>query len=282
MEQISSSEKIDLVIGKATVPSEKHPEYNEDRVWENPAAQAVGICDGMGGRAGAERAASIVADALASNFDVRGESIEEKDQAIEKIVRDANELILAEAQKNPELCKMATTLAFLVFDVAEGKPIAFVGNVGDSRVYLKKSSAPIQAVTLDHSNDWLFNRDTKKAWELQKKLSEVTKASQLRGDDRYSFEERNILGQVMGRSLKEVSVYVISDFSEGDTFVLSSDGIHDNLTDNELNNILSNDEQPQRLAELITEAATKKSKSRSIRAKKDDMSVIVVRVGRFG
>lgn len=115
------------------------------------------VCDGMGGANGGNIASSLACKTFAES--VRAESEKYKDSAdhcnitpdcaeliLIKSIELANKVVFAQAEKEPELSGMGTTLvAALVID-----DTAYIVNVGDSRAYLIFSDI-IDRITHDHS-----------------------------------------------------------------------------------------------------------------------------------
>lgn len=73
----------------------------------------------------------------------------------------------------------------------------------------------------------------------------------------------------------------VKEVRKGDLVLLTSDGVHDNLTHEEIEALLEKAKSPEEAAAFIKEAALKRSredKNKSIRAKPDDVSVVAVEV----
>jgi hypothetical protein len=66
------------------------------------------------------------------------------------------------------------------------------------------------------------------------------------------------------------------DVRDGEKLIVTSDGIHDNLTDVEIAKILATSENNQQAVENLTNASRNRSREKHPRAKADDMSAIVV------
>jgi len=89
---------------------------------------------------------------------------------------------------------------------------------------------------------------------------------------------RNIIyGESLGQ--KNVNPHIVTyDVKKGDKYLVSCDGIHDNLTDKEIAKILSNDETPEEKAKKLVIESKNTSHSENPRAKEDDMTAIVVEI----
>src|SRR6185503_6855706 len=97
--------------------------------------------------------------------------------------------------------------------------------------------------------------------------------------ERDFFLERHVLLQAVGTSLKHVHVgdHLLTD---GDQLLLATDGVHDNLTDREMASLLRRTKTAGDASQQLIAAARTRSRERShLRAKPDDMTAIVIRLG---
>jgi protein phosphatase len=159
-----------------------------------------------------------------------------------------------------------TISAIRFYETNEGETRLIIGNVADSRVYLIREGG-ITPLTLDH----LTNPDyEQEAFETQKKLSESEDSAELHG--------RNLISQAAGDG--DVRPYISDiEIKSGDRIMVSSDGIHDNLRDSEINHIVKDAKSAKDAKLDLFEAARKRAaegKGVNARAKDDDMSIVVV------
>lgn len=204
---------------------------NEDRhlireTGENSILLAV--ADGMGGEARGDVAAQTVIDVLtdlAGREDVAAESLR-------AAVDTANEQLLRMVAKEPELEGMGTTATIVLVK----EMVAHVAHVGDSRLYLFRDGA-LEQMTSDHAFLQTFLDDGSMTPE------EVSK---------HPF--RNILDQCVGCPA------CAPDFKEfpvlpGDILLLTSDGLHKELDDRQIAQLLGSDAPLQsRVAGLVDAA----------------------------
>jgi PPM family protein phosphatase len=253
---------------------------NQDSVLALEDLKLFGVFDGMGGHAGGDVASGIVRNYLAEVFQSLpdGLTLEQIQEELKKALHDVNEVVLKKGDEDFKLHGMGTTASVAkLWESPEGEKKLIIANVGDSRVYVLRSGGEIEQVTLD---DGLIRKeveDEEKAKELQKKLNNTISADTLDDDEKYLFNKRNILTQSIGMSGMEPRMCVV-DIKEGDRWVITSDGIHDNLTDIEIEEILRDSKSSKEATDALLKAALERSRlGREVhsRSKKDDMSVVV-------
>lgn len=155
-----------------------------------------------------------------------------------------------------------------------------VAHVGDSRVYLLRAGQSLQRLTRDDGYYTLRIEDHTINEEDALRIDQATEAAQLNDTEREIFNKRNGITQSLGhRAHKKNSMLTIHTAQTvvmpGDRILLCSDGIHDNLTDNEIEAILR--QAPRtRVARHLVQKAIERSHEECLRAKKDDMSAIVI------
>ena len=174
------------------------------------------IADGMGGHQGGETASSE-AVAYLSNTDFS--NVEEKNilPFLTKKVQEASSRIWQMAQENPKLRGMGTTLT-AVYLLSDER--ACVAHVGDSRVYLLQSNG-LKKITRDHSY-----------------VAELVRNKEISPEEAATHQHKNIIMRAVG-----AEPYVEVDSFEFLTsgakkLLLSSDGLTNMVSENEIENIL--------------------------------------------
>lgn len=272
-------------VGWASVPSDAHPQRNEDAFFAMPDRGFFGVFDGMRGHAAADVAARIASDEAQDVLmplapDAASEAVAD---TLRDALFSADVAIRAESQAHGGARGMGTT-ATLVAVRPQGRDTwsAMIGWVGDSRALLIPHGAPagvLQALTLDDSVVRLHAPNVAQAKKVQATLGAVTNTRSLTLRERDLFLERNVLTQTVGDSLKHVHV-ADHTLGGGDRLLLTTDGVHDNLTDTEVAVIARRAPTAQDAAlRLVTAARVRSSDQDHIRAKPDDMTALVVRVG---
>ena len=189
------------------------------------------VCDGMGGLQGGERASAICVRSLSVlNIFLPADSIGPAmdayaDEACRKVYQDSLDI--------GEDGREGSTLAVLY--LAGGK--AYVGNVGDSRVYLLRLGKLYQLST-DHSPVYRM---------MQK--------GQLTREQMRKHPKGNVIGAFIGMAEERKPKPYVSHFStplyEGDRFMLCSDGISDLLSHEEMQRRLSENPDPRLVANQL-------------------------------
>lgn len=242
----------------ATQPSLKHPEHNEDRVLEIPELRVYGVFDGMGGLKDGELAAITATEACFMSLNhVRGDI--SKDYLSQAV--DQARIKVLDATNNGDTTVLMISLT---------KDKVYSIHAGDSRLYRFRSGV-LETLTVDHSNIRTTPSDPKK---IQQIFSDATRRSEVPQALQHLYDKRNVVYEYLTSNNPETNVY---DNELGDVYILTTDGVHDNLTDRELailiRDSLNTGEDP---AENIVQEAKRVSSGNSFRSKRDDITCIVV------
>lgn len=272
-----------LRVGAASAPSDTHRLRNEDALFVLPDRGFFGVFDGMGGHAYADVAARVAAEEVQ---DVLAPlAPDASTEAIADTLRDAflvaDRAIHSEGQVREHSRNMGTTAVVAVVRRTDEETwSSVIGWVGDSRALLLSSGArALQTLTLDDSAVRLYANSVAQARKVQAALASVTDQRQLTLQQRNLFLERHVLLQALGTALRHVHM-TEHTLDDGDALLLLTDGVHDNLTDTELLTIARRAPTAHAAARGLVSAAQQRSRDREhIRAKPDDMTAIVVRLG---
>ena len=233
--------------GAATDPGRIRPE-NEDNLVAEPHVFAV--ADGMGGHRAGEVASALAVDLLRSRLAAPGAHLDDVVAAI----ADANGDIYRAAIGNPDQQGMGTTITALVVisrrartrptgDGGDGtaEQLALV-NVGDSRTYLLRHGR-LRRVTVDHSY-----------------VQELVATGHITDDEARTHPRRNIVTRALGIDpAVRVDAWTLP-LVRGDRFVLCSDGLVDEVRDDEIL------ERPRRRSPTRRPPPTSSSRSPTARA----------------
>lgn len=206
------------------------------------------VADGMGGHAVGELASRIAIETLPHTFF----KATERDVAttLADAVTAANAAIYQRGSTNEDFLHMGTTCTALTL-CHRG---AIVAHVGDSRAYRVRRDR-IDQLTYDHSLEW----------ELEKKHQSLIGVVDMS-------RHRNIITRSLGPE-EQVDVDVEGPYPviPGDTFVLCTDGLSNQVADEEIGAVVR-ELPPENAARLLIQLA-------NIRGGPDNSTVIVVRVG---
>jgi protein phosphatase len=211
---------------------------NEDSFGFSVEHGVYVVCDGMGGAAAGEIASSLAVDEVLRRLSDRPQTETMPDVA-EQALAAANEVIFSRSERNNKLSGMGTTLVGLVVEERR----VWVLNIGDSRCYRLRKSR-LEQVTLDHS-----------LVEEQVRLGRMTHSEALRSP------LRNVITRALGTQNQVTPDIFELEAEAGDLFMLSSDGLTRELSDQEIELMLGADVSGESsLSELcgrLVEAAKK-------------------------
>ncbi|MGI9614896.1 MAG: protein phosphatase 2C domain-containing protein, partial [Acidimicrobiales bacterium] len=188
---------------------------NQDRVHFGGYTGVV--ADGMGGHQGGEMAASIAISEFVDVVDPIPPG------GLVELVEEANRAVFERAA-DPDLRGMGTTLVALTLRPTEEK--VSVVNVGDSRAYFLRDDEFGQ-LTLDHSL-----------------VEDLVRQNRLTRDEALTHPQRNILTRALGiASQVEVDRFLVPT-RIGDRFLLCSDGLFNEVTEDGIIAILRDCPEP--------------------------------------
>ncbi len=200
-------------------------EANQDRVYFG--GQVAALADGMGGHQGGERAAELAI----GQFKRAGGQLSETD--LVDMVLAANRAVHGHASENG-LPGMGTTLVALTL---HGDGTMTVANVGDSRAYWIRGDYMNQ-ITEDHSF-----------------VEDLVRQGRLTHEEAAIHPQRNILTRAIGIGVEvEVDRFPIEEPAVGDRFLLCSDGLFNELSEDRILEIVLQSPDPVSAAERLIEA----------------------------
>ena len=285
---LSEKEKnLYINVQQESVASEKHPDRNEDSIFCDIEKKAFGVFDGMGGHAEGKVASNLSKEYVSEELRELPENFspEEIRKALERILQEASKEILWEGIANVEQRNMGTTASVVkVWEGKNGEKKAIIGNVGDSRVYILRADGILEQITLDDNIIREKAKDEKSAREIQDKLNNFINYEDLNDLEQRLFNDRNVIYQSLGQK-KGISPRMhMVDVKDGDMIIITSDGVHDNLSDHEIRHVINWALYYKKdvAKELIFSSQNRSHDKRHPRAKLDDMSVIVLGFSGFG
>lgn len=186
------------------------------------------LCDGMGGHDNGELASDTVCHALGNYFEtnVPNDGIITVDYFKDALAYAYDEL---DKQDNGAVKKMGTTMTCLYLH----KKGYLVAHIGDSRIY------HVRPANTDLANGRLGIIYQSSDHSL---VNDLLKAGELTEEEAISFPQKNIITRAMQPNLErryKADVFSFSDIQSGDYFFLCSDGVLEQLTNERLCEILS-------------------------------------------
>lgn len=187
---------------------------NQDSICLDHAHHFFAVADGMGGHNGGDIASQlsvkIMPEFLNNNKNL------EPERLMKNIIKEINLAILKKAEESPELHGMGTTISAIQFN----GPQLFIGNVGDSRVYLINNQHIFQ-LTRDHSF-------------VQEKLNMGIYSR----TDAVNDPQKNVLVRSVGFE-PDLAVDVFQyRICRNDLFLICSDGLHGKVSDADILHIV--------------------------------------------
>jgi protein phosphatase len=214
----------------------------------------------MGGAAAGEIASSMAVEVVLHGLSTRAEAQIPLEHQVAEAIRTANEAIYSRAQSNHQLSGMGTTLVGLLVDGSR----VLVFNVGDSRCYIMRflgndssaaeqgnpeqegqgESAPppgrLHQISLDHS-----------LVEEQVRMGRMTHEEALHAN------YRNVITRALGtQPTVEPDVFELQALP-GDIFLLCSDGLTGEISDEVIETILAQELPLDQLCVNLIEAANR-------------------------
>lgn len=222
-------------------------ELNEDSILSE--SDLFAVADGMGGHAAGEVASGI---AVATLRELTSLASTRREDVLEAIDR-ANAAIVAFAETHSDHSGMGTTLAGLSRISFLGTDYWLVFNVGDSRVYRLDTPRLVQLST-DHSE-----------------VEELIEAGAITPDEALVHPRRNVITKSLGMDPRPVPDTWMLPIEAGQRFLICSDGLILEVSEQDVALILIREPDPQIAADRLIASA--------IRAGgRDNVSAIVVDV----
>jgi protein phosphatase len=227
---------------------------NEDTCAASPEAGAFVVCDGMGGAAAGEIASNLAADTFLAHLasPARGTAPDKPEVRLNAAIQAANQEVYQQSRHSPKLAGMGTTLVGLLHaPIVNGTgkrrtpsdhtnsrvtdpPTLWLGHVGDSRCY-RRRRGKLEQLTHDHSL-----------------VEEQLRAGQITADQAARSPMRNLITRAIG-SQATVDPEIQSHRPQpNDVYLLASDGLTHEISDEEISKILAAIPKPPTKATLTT------------------------------
>ncbi len=221
----------------------KQRSNNEDCFLCDEALGVWLVADGMGGHNCGEVASRIAADTIANGL--------KDNHSLTRAVNNAHERIRAQSNENVEQQGMGTTLVAL-HDLGDRYQICWVG---DSRIYRwnPNDEPPFQQLSRDHSY-----------------VQELLDSGAINQQEADQHPQKNIITQSLGCPLDTIRIdSEILEWQDGDILLLCSDGLSDELNNEEIASLLEQPLPTEDLANDLIEASL-------ARGGRDNITVVLV------
>lgn len=206
---------------------------NEDSLILLPDEGLFGVCDGLGGHAGGEVASSLAAEVFARYIRKAGEL--NPLETLRAALVEVNGQILEQQRCNNDLRGMGTTLSVMWIGPVNPAEI-WMAHVGDSRIY-RLRNAVFEQLTEDDSPVFkLFKRGLISKDQMQK------------------HPQKSLIDQCLGIFPQVDAQIRALPIERGDLFLIASDGLTDNLNDDEIAEILAGQSAEKAAQELVRAA----------------------------
>ncbi len=229
-----------------THPGKLRP-YNEDAVLDMSESSIWVVADGMGGHSAGDVASQMLVDRIARYIkDVQNTNIDD----IRAVVQSANLEIYQYAQTYLDGKTMGTTLVLLFFQDSYYHCLW----VGDSRIYQLRNDCFVQK-TRDHSQ-----------------VMDLVEQGLLAFEDAESHPLSNVITRAIGVDDTVRIDQISGSLEDGDQFLLCSDGLSKELSNDELRRTLC--------ADSVNQAGLALMHSALVRGARDNVTCALIKVCR--
>ncbi|MBR5774087.1 MAG: Stp1/IreP family PP2C-type Ser/Thr phosphatase [Clostridia bacterium] len=195
----------------------------------------VVVCDGMGGPAGGNIASSTAAKVLSDNITLKYKKNMSR-RSIKNLlltaVNAANINVYDMSMSNDELAGMGTTAVAAIIE----KGVAHIINIGDSRAYILNENG-ITQVTIDHSL-----------------VQQMVDCGKLTREEAKTHPHKNIITRAVGIKETVEADYFELELNKGDVLLLCTDGLTNNLSDEDIYAVISENKSNEFIDILVDRA----------------------------
>lgn len=227
-------------------------QLNEDAYCEHIAEGIWCVADGMGGHEAGEVASRMVVDAISQvvSSSAKGGDLEHKVALIQDAIQGVNTLLTVERTQSPNGGVMGSTVVALVVHEEECACVW----AGDSRLYLFRDKGLYQ-LSKDHSV-----------------VQELMDKEVIAPADVDSHPQRHVITRAVGAHMKLELDYLAFDLLPGDVMLMCSDGLHSELSAENIMAVLATEEDCHNKATRLVESVLSGPA-------RDNVTVSVIAVG---
>jgi PPM family protein phosphatase len=221
---------------------------NEDSLYLGTAVFVV--ADGMGGHVGGEVASRIAVETMEAELERDGPH-----RVLDFVtaVQAANDRVWTQSEQDPDLAGMGTTVVAIGLVEEEGETRLAIVNVGDSRAY-RLSAGELDQISDDHSL-----------------VGELYREGRISAAEAQNHPQKNIVTRAVG-----IDRYVdVDEFQvlprTGDRYLLCSDGLTDEVSEDDIADVLRRIDDPEEVARDLVRRANESGG-------RDNITIVVVDV----
>lgn len=215
------------------------------------------VADGMGGHNAGEVASSMAVQEVASYIKKNIEVLMLGDKDIQDLLRNAilyaNDKVYKTSIKKSNCLGMGTTLSMVL---AKGSS-AYIGHVGDSRIYLIRDNE-ISRLTEDHSL-----------------VAELIKRGTIKPEEANNHPQKNVITRALGTEYSIESDVSRWDMKRGDLILICTDGLSNVVYEKDMVCVLEGTSDLNEACELLIEKAKEKGGF-------DNITAIVIQMCKGG
>lgn len=220
---------------------------NQDSYHIDPDGRFFIVADGMGGHAGGEVASQIAVDCIREYLEALWDTESDPQKLIQDAINKANQAILKDQSANPVRLDMGTTIVVLIF--RDEQP--WYSHIGDSRLY-RLRGAKLEQISDDHT------------W-----IARAIQTGVVNPEDAKSHPWRHMLLQCLGREDVKSTIAREVEWQPGDRFLICSDGLTEELSDDRIAHHLKGIRNCQHAAQTLIESA-------KLRGGRDNITIVII------
>jgi serine/threonine protein phosphatase PrpC len=234
--------------GLASRKGLEHPfnQRSQDNCFLDDSSPLVAVFDGVGGDKYGDVASGIASAVVygKARAAVHVKTTREATRFLTRIVWDISDLIRQVNQKLPGAETMATTIAMALVLKIDKTWKLFTAHLGDSRVYLW-SKGHLMQLTVDHNVTREMTKTDFDAIQMTREMIEVNSLDDLSAERRVLARRLNVIHAGIDGTKQLIPHLGIHNLDRDDWFMLTTDGVHDQLRHEVMEKILKDSEYPE-------------------------------------
>ena len=203
----------------------KAREMNQDSYYVSMPSENTGlfiVADGMGGYNGGEIASRLAIISAKNYIEKNFSKIEHTKEDLQKLIKNAieyaNMVVYEKSKEDQELEGMGTTIEV----VLAYNDRVYIGHIGDSRIYRIRKNI-IRKLTVDDSY-----------------VQKLVKDGTITKEEAKHHPKKNMLMKALGCTSFVEPIVAVKGFLEDDVIVITSDGLTNMVSDEEMLAIIEN------------------------------------------